>query len=202
MNIDLIREHDVSKDPWSLGLIPTRLPPRFNEFRGLEHLLTAKSSLLNPTRAESAKDELDLLLSNENEALKPATLMIVLPLLLAAYTWQRSIELLDHRLYRVGTRAMVNPSLKTFKPITLLRQRVVKLHDAPRTIKDGISEEEDQALAKLQTLAQHRLETLDSVFDTLLTQVSALSSRASNEIQLVIGSVTIQVGIIYRQSSI
>jgi hypothetical protein len=70
-----------------------------------------------------------------------------------------------------------------------------------RDMKDDIGDEENQAFVQLQTLAQFRMETLaqfrmetlDSIFDMLLKQASALSSKASNEIQLVIGSVTIQV---------
>jgi hypothetical protein len=88
---------------------------------------------------------------------------------------------------------MSTPSLASFKPIPLLRQLVTELHGLLREIKDDIGEEESQAFVKLQTLAQFRLETLDSIFDTLLKQASALSSKVSNDIQLVIGSVTIQV---------
>jgi hypothetical protein len=88
---------------------------------------------------------------------------------------------------------MSSPSLETFKPIPLLRQYVAEVQDNLREIKDSIGEEETQAIAQLQSLAQFRLETLDSIFDNLLKQASALSSKASNEIQLVIGTVTIQV---------
>jgi hypothetical protein len=88
---------------------------------------------------------------------------------------------------------MSSPSLETFKPIPLLRQYVAEVQDNLREIKDSIGEEETQAIAQLQPLAQFRLETLDSIFDNLLKQASALSSKASNEIQLVIGTVTIQV---------
>jgi hypothetical protein len=88
---------------------------------------------------------------------------------------------------------MSSPSLETFKPIPLLRQYVAEVQDNLREIKDSIGEEETQAIAHLQSLAQFCLETLDSIFDNLLKQASALSSKASNEIQLVIGTVTIQV---------
>jgi ABC-type transporter Mla subunit MlaD len=121
------------------------------------------------------------------------TLEIVLPWLLAASAWRRSIELVDRRLNHLRTRAMSYASLDTFRPIHLLRQYVADLHDALQDLKDGLGETENQAVAQLQTLAQFRLETLDSIFDTLLKQANALSSKASNEIQLVIGSVTIQV---------
>jgi hypothetical protein len=165
----------------------------FDEFGVLTHLLTTKHSLLNPARAESTKDELDLLFSVDDQSSRLAALTAVLPWLLAASAWRLTLERLDRRLNRLRTTAMSNPSLKTFKPIPLLRQYVAEVQDNLREIKDSIGEEENQAIAQLQTLAQFRLETLDSIFDTLLKQASALSSKASNEIQLVIGSVTIQV---------
>jgi hypothetical protein len=168
-------------------------PTAFDEFGALKHLLTTKHSLLNPTRAETSKDELDLFFSVGNESLKPATLSVVLIWVLAASAWRLNLEQLDRRLDRLRTIAMSNPSLATFKPIPLLRQYVAEVQDALREIKDGIGEKDNQALAQLQSLAQPRLETLDSIFDTLLKQTGALSSKASNEIQLVIGSVTIQV---------
>jgi hypothetical protein len=168
-------------------------PTAFDEFGALKHLLTTKHSLLNPTRAETSKDELDLFFSVGNESLKPAALSVVLVWVLAASAWRLNLEQLDRRLDRLRTIAMSNPSLATFKPIPLLRQYVAEVQDALREIKDGIGEKDNQALAQLQSLAQSRLETLDSIFDTLLKQTGALSSKASNEIQLVIGSVTIQV---------
>jgi hypothetical protein len=168
-------------------------PTAFGEFGALKHLLTTRYSLLNPTRAESTKDEFDLLFGAEDTSLTPADLAIVLPWLLAASAWRRNIELLDGRLTHLRTLAMSNPSLATFRPIPSLRQYVADLYDALRGIKDFVNEEEVQAFAQLETLAQFRLEKLDSIFDTLLKQASALSSKASNEIQLVIGSVTIQV---------
>jgi hypothetical protein len=39
----------------------------FDEFGVLTHLLTTKHSLLNPARAESTKDELDLLFSVDDQ---------------------------------------------------------------------------------------------------------------------------------------
>jgi hypothetical protein len=161
----------------------------FDEFGVLTHLLTTKHSLLNPARAESTKDELDLLFSVDDQYL----ISTVLPWLLAAFAWRLTLEQLDRRLNRLRTTAMSSPSLETFKPIPLLRQYVAEVQDNLREIKDSIGEEETQAIARLQSLAQFRLETLDSIFDTLLKQATALSSKASNEIQLVIGSVTIQV---------
>jgi hypothetical protein len=92
---------------------------------------------------------------------------------------------------------MTNPSLETFKPIPLLRQYVADLQDALREMKDAVREEEAQAFAQLQQtdnpVDTFRPETLDSIVDMLLKQADALSLKASNEIQLVIGSVTIQV---------
>jgi hypothetical protein len=169
----------------------------FDEFGGLKSLLTTRDSLLNPTQTLSTKHDLDLLFWAGDISLPQATLTIILPWLLAASAWRRNIEQLDGRLNHLRTIAMTNPSLETFKPIPLLRQYVADLQDALREMKDAVREEEAQAFAQLQQtdnpVDTFRPETLDSIVDMLLKQADALSLKASNEIQLVIGSVTIQV---------
>jgi hypothetical protein len=44
-----------------------------------------------------------------------------------------------------------------------------------------------------QKTKDYTLKSLDSVFETLLDEADVLSAKVSNEIQLVIGSVTIMV---------
>lgn len=165
----------------------------FNEFWRIQQLLTTKYSLLNPIRAESSKDDFDLLCWTDDESLPPQTLGIILIWLLTASAWRSEISDLERRLTQLRTMAMSRPSLETFRPIPQLRQHVADLQDALREAKDAIRESDDSAFAELQKLAGHRLETLDIIFDTLSRQADALSQTASNEIQLVIGSVTIQV---------
>jgi hypothetical protein len=191
MDVEYLHDCDVSPVFSRKLQIPKIFEPiAFDEFEGLQHLLTPKSSYLDPTRTVSTKGELDLLFGDGRQ---PAMLSNALPWLLAVSCWGRNIELLEGRLDSLGDVAMSHPSLATFKPIPLLRQHVTEIQHALRDIKDGISEEETQAFLQLQTLAQFRLETLDGMFNTLLKQASTLYSKASNEIQLVIGSVTIEV---------
>lgn len=75
----------------------------------------------------------------------------------------------------------------------MLRQNVADLQDALQEARDSIGEADMSAFSELQKNTEYRIETLQGIFDTLLKQASALSMTASNEIQLVIGSVTIQV---------
>lgn len=165
----------------------------FDEFERLQQLLTTKYSLLNPSRAESTKDEFDILCSFDNDILQRQPVSVALLWLLIAFSWQSNITQLERRLTQLRTIAMSDPSLKTFRPIPQLRQYVADLQDALRDTKDQIEEEDNDAFNVLQSTAGHKLETLDNIFDTLSKHASALSQTASNEIQLVIGSVAIQV---------
>jgi hypothetical protein len=177
IDVEFLRHYNISSVFSQRLRTSATFPPIFDDLGGLQHLLTRKSALLNPTRTESTKDELDLLFGDGNQ---PAIVKNVLPWLLAVSSWGRHIELLDRRLERLRNVAMSSPSLATFKPIPLLRQHITEIQHALREIKDGISEEENQAFLQLQQVAQFRLETLDGMFNTLLKQASALSSKASN----------------------
>lgn len=155
--------------------------------------MTTKISVLNPTRAQSAKDELDLLFGDAQNSLSAEKLAVVLPWLMVAYAWRLNVRYLSRRLNQLRDKAMSDPSLRTFRPIPMLRQNVADLQDALQEAKDSIGEADTLAFAELEKLAGHPLESLDGIFDTLLKQASALYLTASNEIQLVIGSVTIMV---------
>lgn len=167
----------------------------FDLFARMQDLLTNKISFVNPTRAESKKVELDLLFGygGHGALLDQASFVVSLQWLLVASAWQSNINTFDRRLKSLSTTAMIDPSLLTFRPIPLLRQNVGDMEDALRDAKESIKVTNNEAFAELEKLASHRLQTLDDIFDTLLKQAATLSSTTSNEIQLVIGSVTIQV---------
>jgi len=59
--------------------------------------------------------------------------------------------------------------------------------------RDRTGEADVAAFVELERATTHRLTPLDTVFETLLQKTATLSAKAGNEIQLVIGSVTIQV---------
>ncbi|KAM0710554.1 hypothetical protein Q7P35_002225 [Cladosporium inversicolor] len=164
----------------------------FDLFARIQDLFTNKMSFLNPTKTESTKDELDLLFGHGDDSLDQASFALALAWLLAASTWQSNINAFDHRLKQLRTTAMMTPSLLTFQPIPLLRQNVEDMDTALQEMKESITEIDHEAFAKLRLLANHPLQTLENIFDTLLKRTAALSSTAGNEIQLVIGSVTIQ----------
>ncbi|GAB7336424.1 hypothetical protein MBLNU13_g09723t2 [Cladosporium sp. NU13] len=87
---------------------------------------------------------------------------------------------------------MLKASLDTFKPIPTLRQNIADFRDTLQNASYSVGKADTRAFSELQDIASHRLESLDVVFDVLLKRTDALSAKASNEIQLVIGSVTIQ----------
>lgn len=165
----------------------------FDVFTELRTLLTMKASILNPTRAESRNDELDLLFGKIGESLTPSSFSLILPWLLAASLWQDNLRFFSRRLKTLSNKAMSRPSLATFRPVPMLRQNVTDARECLQQVKDDIGDADIAAFADLQALVDYRLESLEAIFDTLLKQADALLSAAGNEIQLIIGSVTIQV---------
>ena len=161
-----------------------------NAFNAIDRLLTTKSSLLV---RDSKVSNLDLLFGHGKDFSTSASFAIVFPWLLAASRWEVNIWAFDKHLEQLSNRAMAKPSLKTFRPIPTLRQNVADMRDAIQRMKDEIGKSDTTAFTRLQEILGHELEPLDSMFNTLLKRTNALSAKASNEIQLVIGSVTIQV---------
>lgn len=158
----------------------------------LEHLLSANRSLLSRDKALSV---INILFESrgDDESLASKDLARILPWLLTVSAWQANIQHLDHHLRVLVTQSMSNPSLATFRPIPILRQHVADLCNALQEAKDCIGKEDNRVFDRLQAHTGHQLESLDKMFDVLVKQAEALFQTASNEIQLVIGSVAIQV---------
>jgi hypothetical protein len=167
----------------------------FQIFHTLKKLLTTRHSLLNPSRTGNGDDELDLLFMplNAEKHLNLSVTSAVLFWLLTTTAWASNIKYLDDRLKKLRSKALAHPSLATFQPVPLLREEIAPLHDILLDEKDRIGEDDIAAFATVQELVGYPLETLDNIFDSLLREASALAQTASNEIQLIIGSLTIQV---------
>jgi len=180
----------------SSGRRPMWLPFRtsaetsYDAYANMLNMLSSKSSkFVKGTRVS----ELDLVFGNCGTSPGMKNLAIVLQWLLAVSAWKANITAFDSHLQRLSNAAMSNPSLKTFRPIPTLRQNVADLRDAVQREKDNIGSGARAAFTGLAQATKQQLESLDSVFETLLKESDALSAKASNEIQLVIGSVTILV---------
>lgn len=159
-------------------------------FVRITDLLSLKSSIFVKGTKVS---ELDLLFGNPIKLPTPASFGIILGRLLEVSTWERNIRAFDTNLGELSTKALLKASLDTFRPIAALRQNVSDLRFALQKASDRVGKADTTAFDELQYITSHRLESLDSVFKALLERTDALSAKVSNEIQLVIGSVTIQV---------
>lgn len=153
-------------------------------------LLTLKSSLFAKDTKLSGSD---ILFGEGGIALHPASFEIILGRLLEVSGWENNIRTLDRHLGKLSTAAMLKASLDTFRPIPTLRQNVADLRIALQDASDSIGEADTTAFDALQKAMGRELTSLHSVFEALLQRTDALSAKVSNEIQLVIGSVTIQV---------
>jgi hypothetical protein len=162
----------------------------FDAYSKIRNLLTSKSpNFVKGTRIS----ELDLLFGNHGKSLSSGNFRVVLGWLLAVSVWKDNIKALDDHLQRLSNKAMSKPSLQSFRPIPNIRQNVTDLKNAVQRDKDAIEDETRAAFTEFQGILSHQLESLDDVFETLLKETDAIPAKASNEIQLVIGSVTIQV---------
>jgi hypothetical protein len=113
----------------------------------------------------------------------------------AASAWQINVQYLEDRFNRARHEAIADPSLRTFHPLTLLRRNIADLDDA---LVDARKRLEPGSLdwtktAQERNLGQRVLETFSPRYDALFHRVHVMSTKLNNEIQLVIGSVTVQV---------
>jgi hypothetical protein len=108
--------------------------------------------------------------------------------------WQHNMQQMEKRLHHHRHKAIANPSLVTFAPLTLLRRNLADLEDALRAAKSGFIVATRRDILHLSIKHNDpKTESTEARYDILLGQAKAMSIMLTNEIQLVIGSVTIQV---------
>lgn len=166
----------------------------FNAYSAMEKLLTTKSPIFVK---DTKVSNFNLLFGHGKDLSTSANFKTVFLWLLAVSTWEANIQAFDTHLEQLSNKAMAKPSLETFRPIPALRQNVADMRDSLQITKATIGESDTTAFIQLEEILGPELESLDSVFKILLQRTNALSAKASNEIQLVIGSVTIQVPFSY-----
>lgn len=110
-----------------------------------------------------------------------------------ASVWRRNVEYVDRRLNMFRHQAIAQPSLDIFHPLTLLRRNIADLQDALAHAKSSTEVFASISMEELRRIAGSRVPSLLAPYEVLLDQVKAMSISLSNEIQLVIGSVTVQV---------
>jgi hypothetical protein len=106
--------------------------------------------------------------------------------------WQINVQYLENRFNVSRHDAIADPSLLTFHPLTLLRRNIADLEDALITAKEDIQAHWLRT-AQDRSHNQRVQELFGPRYDALLQRVIAMSTKLNNEIQLVIGSVTVQV---------
>jgi hypothetical protein len=101
---------------------------------------------------------------------------------------------MEERLHRHRHKAIANPSLGTFAPLTVLRRNLADLEDALRAARSDFYLFTRRNIP-ITYIKDHdvKTESPQARYDILLGQVKVMSTLLNNEIQLVIGSVTVQV---------
>jgi hypothetical protein len=108
-------------------------------------------------------------------------------------TWQVNVQYLENRFNSTRHEAIADPSLRTFHPLTLLHRNIADLENA--LVAAG---RRMKSITRTWTLtkSERALELFGAQYDALHDRLNAVSVRLNNEIQLVIGAVTVQVGIL------
>lgn len=109
-------------------------------------------------------------------------------------TWQRNVQHLENRLNFYRHEAIASPSLETFAPLTSLRRNFADIEDAIRSARnESVSATGHIDLEALFENNDAKPEATEVQYDLSLEKVKSLSTLLNNEIQFVIGSVTVQV---------
>jgi len=112
---------------------------------------------------------------------------------------QHNAQQMEECLHSHRHKAIANPSLGTFAPHTLLRRNLADVEDALRAAQ-STSTFVIRGNISGPFIKDHdsKKESVEARYDILLGQVKAMSTLLTNEIQLVIGSVTVQVPDLFK----
>ena len=120
-------------------------------------------------------------------------LSIMLPCTMELWTWRQNVQYFETRFNIYRHDAITRPSLETFSPLTLLRRNIAHLEEAVLDTKQRNSDFTKWEYDNRRETTKSNLGSLDDQYDALLQRIKTLSISLNNEIQLVIGSVTVQV---------
>lgn len=107
--------------------------------------------------------------------------------------WRYNATYLEGRINLHRHDAIASPSLDTFDPLTSLRRNIAHLEDAIMEAKRNIGWDLKKNRKISITNVDEGRAILEAQYDILLQQVRSMSKALNNEIQLVIGSVTVRV---------
>lgn len=124
-----------------------------------------------------------------HDEVRLATVEALLPPIVVISAWRRNVEYMERRLDEYRHNAIASPSMDTFVPLTVIRRNIAHLQDAIIMARKNVTEASDFD----KNLSGAEVDNLASQYDVLLQRVEDMSTLLNNEIQLVIGSVTVQV---------
>lgn len=113
----------------------------------------------------------------------------------AIAAWRINVSHIRGQLQTFRHDAIATPNMKTFGPLALLRRNIAHLEEWLSWAKDNQSTEAKEVFDRRRKIQGSKLQSLDDQYGALLQQVKDMSTNLNNEIQLVVGSVTVQVGI-------
>lgn len=116
-----------------------------------------------------------------------------LPPCIVLNAWRYNATYLEGRINLHRHDAIANPSLDTFDPLTSLRRNIAHLEDAVMEAKRDVGSSLPEKHKIVVANVDEGRAILEAQYDILLQQVRSMSKALNNEIQLVIGSVTVRV---------
>jgi hypothetical protein len=177
---------------WRPLTLPSSLSDR-NSFQLSETLLKLFHEVDNRSnQAKSARRLLRLSLRRDistDDDLK--NFLQALQMVMAATAWQSNIGHLESRLSTLQLRAISNPTMHTFLPLTTLRRNLADLSNGLSVARLGIVPGDYDRLGWIGEGESRRTHSW-RVLDELLERTDRLAEALGREIQLIIGSVQVR----------
>lgn len=113
----------------------------------------------------------------------------VLAQLLWPLAWRENVSALRDKLEAQRYAALLSPSGSSYRPLITLRRAVADTRAAIVNVKGSIASLTEETIRAIQTDPKM---TLSGVYESLLTEIDNINGELNDDIQLIIGAVTIQ----------
>lgn len=176
----------------------------FRSFRTLTNLFSTQSFGIPSQGALNGKLATRLLFGVDGDPTfdaRSASISLILPVLMYLSVMQSNTDYLQRRLLALCHQAISDPNLTTFQPLVLLRRKIADTQDRLRESQSRLGLAHEYAYQALRDNLSDRAaysETLAAYFDPMIEQLTLISRYLDQEVNFVIGSVTVLVrGIVF-----
>lgn len=121
---------------------------------------------------------------------------------LAASTWRRNIQHLNHCLSERRHEALSRPGMNTYVPLVELRRTIARVRETLLEAVDGSKRSLRQVEHRFDGEAQNGMKLAVPAFSHLLNELNKLDRELNDEIHLIIGAVTVQDSAFMKEQTV